>query len=862
MTLLLFLGGLAAGETASWTIPLEITIRVGGISAPAREGSAVAARDGSGILARDGSAATEKLVEPIHDDDYANRTGYDPRFLGVEAPLPEAMDKASAARLDDGGITIPYEHFSLVLHKARRLALFTASNVDLSASMRTPADGADVTRRGLTGLGDHDMEKWFTDPRVPAIHQLPDRFFTKDKGAFDKGHVVRREDVAWGQDFETMRRANGDTFHVTNCSPQVAGFNRPGQGTNWGDLEQYVSRQAGKGRLSVFAGPVLAEDDPVFVGVDDTGGARVRIPRRYWKVILAEQEGLRAFAFVLEQDLSDTPLEFAVEAKWRHSMVSIASLEAMLRLVRFPRAIHEADQDGKPAGEMVRGASGARRRPRRLSERAASTDEAAVAVPPPPVRGVEALARGPLTFRDHFLSLYQSIATDVARGGGASMTEGMMTEGVMTEGMVAGAAPGTSGENAASIILAAERVARMRAGGADGLAATASRDVLEGMSARDHATVCASLGLQLLEAKLFGDAATAARIEGELTGGTCDPLWAKTVNAYLGYFGPGGRRADPVYVTPAQAGEGVIPVKAAARVALIGDWGTGAEPARRILRQVKALNPDILIHLGDIYYSGTDRECRDNFEAPVEEVFGAAGQRIPIFTLSGNHDMYSGGGGYHSLIKRLNPDPFRQRASFFCLRADDASWQLLAMNTGRNDYNPLGVTNAVTSVEPAEEQWLRRRVAGFGGKTILLSHHQLFSAFSAIGKADARGLLNPLNPRLLATYQALAGAGSPIQAWFWGHEHNLCIYGAHAGLARGRCIGHGAIPVFAADQPYQPLPNLTDPPRILEETQLSITGQFHTHGFAMLTLRAGGDTTAEYFEDLNGQANTLYKEDF
>ena len=34
---------------------------------------------------------------------------------------------------------------------------------------------------------------------------------------------------------------NGDTYHTTNCSPQVAGFNRAANGEdNWGDLENLV----------------------------------------------------------------------------------------------------------------------------------------------------------------------------------------------------------------------------------------------------------------------------------------------------------------------------------------------------------------------------------------------------------------------------------------------------------------------------------------------------------------------------------------------------------------------------------------------------------------------------------------------
>src|ERR1043165_4727694 len=122
------------------------------------------------------------------------------------------------------------------MHAKRRLALVTASNVTAEAKLRRPEAGKYYTRKGLSGLGKNDMEQWFQDPRLDAEFQIPDVFFTKDRQAFDKGHIVRRDDVAWGKTYAALKRANGDSYHVTNCSPQVAGFNRSANGEeNWGD---------------------------------------------------------------------------------------------------------------------------------------------------------------------------------------------------------------------------------------------------------------------------------------------------------------------------------------------------------------------------------------------------------------------------------------------------------------------------------------------------------------------------------------------------------------------------------------------------------------------------------------------------
>jgi endonuclease G len=332
----------------SWSIPLEVTVQ---IHSPAATAPATGAAE----------AEIEKLVEPFRDDDFTGRRGYDDAFVGVTVPVPTVLDESVVSRLDDEehSFLIPYEHFSIVMNKGRRLALFTASNVDASPARKEPEPGRDYSRRGLTGLGKNDQEKWFTDPRIPGIHQLPDRFFTKDRKSFDKGHIVRREDVAWGDSYEELRRANGDTFHVTNCSPQVANFNRSAKQGIWGQLENLVLEQAKTERYCLFAGPVFGADDPLFRGVDDEATVQVAIPRKFWKIVVAHDgDQLQTFAFVLDQDLSHTDLEFAVDAEWRTRMHSIPDLEQRVGLLKFPQELHDSDQIDADGGEALRATTG------------------------------------------------------------------------------------------------------------------------------------------------------------------------------------------------------------------------------------------------------------------------------------------------------------------------------------------------------------------------------------------------------------------------------------------------------------------------------------------------------------------------
>jgi hypothetical protein len=470
------------------------------------------------------------------------------------------------------------------------------------------------------------------------------------------------------------------------------------------------------------------------------------------------------------------------------------------------------------------------------------------------VRDERALSAGPLTFRDHFASLFQSAAAELA--GSVAENRRSALEASPLEMLV----PTRTGADA-SLILAAERVAALRTGasaapkGSDGLAS----GTLEKMSLVDHAQACASLAWQLMQAKVLGDTITAKDLEAQLTGGTCDPLWAQTISEYVKYFGPSGSRREPLYVKPQEVQNRVIDIPTGAKIAIIGDWGTGAGPARRVLEQVRDKRPDVVIHLGDIYYSGTERECEVNFETVIDDVFDRAKTNLPIYTLCGNHDMYCGGIGYYGLIKRLNKAPMTQEASFFCLRTPDESWQLLGLDTGRNDYSPFSVNDVVTFVEPAEEDWHRQRIEEFRGRTILLSHHQLFSAFSQIGGRLSNNKLRAYNPQLKGTFDRLRKTGKSIPAWFWGHEHNLCIYKPYLGLQYGRCVGHSAIPVFSADGPYESLSDLTDPPDLVPNTKLSVEGDFYTHGFALLTL-GPGTAVVEYFEDLDRSARQVHSE--
>lgn len=236
------------------------------------------------------------------DPDYSNREGYDPGFLpGHTVPLPglsDALVPLAALNRQAAGeprYVLPYHHFSVVLHKERRLALFTAVNIDgrTSQSLRREAD------------------HWSLDPRVDVTEQVGEEIYRDNP--LDRGHLVRRLDPAWGATAAIAQLGNDDTFHFTNCSPQHKDFNQ--NKTTWAGLEDYVLNNADNAdlKVSVVTGPVLAADDDRYRGV--------QLPRQFWKVVaMVKTDGaLSATAYLLSQEelikgLEIAPAEFSYGA--------------------------------------------------------------------------------------------------------------------------------------------------------------------------------------------------------------------------------------------------------------------------------------------------------------------------------------------------------------------------------------------------------------------------------------------------------------------------------------------------------------------------------------------------------------------
>ena len=412
-----------------------------------------------------------------------------------------------------------------------------------------------------------------------------------------------------------------------------------------------------------------------------------------------------------------------------------------------------------------------------------------------------------------------------------------------------------------------------------------SIDIADVVTKGELLTDCAHMYIALAAAKFTGNSQRALQLESQLRYSVCDPLWAKALLhfdndhitiPYRQYQSLDDftlplshrvrnsvSRSEPA-PRPDNAGHpqsipsAVNPTEKEAsehcKIAFVSDWGTGTPLAKNVMRGIARQKPDIVIHLGDVYYSGTKKEMQDHFLTIVREYLPA---ETAVYNLAGNHDLYAGGAGYYWLIDELG-----QPASYFCLRNDH--WQILSIGAPPEVGDPKSALSAIPAIDSKEIQWHQHKLnTAAGRKTVMLSHYQLFTASGNIGRTEDNRPL-ALNPVL---YQAFETHLPDIDLWLWGHEHNLIAFEPYVGLRKGRCIGSGAIPVALHWQPYKQLPNLSVPdhpgvaPRINLDCQLGHDGDHYHHAFAVLEID-GPNGLMSYFQvpGVTGDPEVIYTE--
>lgn len=250
-----------------------------------------------------GAPVGEQQPQPTLED-MEGRDGYQPDFLGSTVGLPRLSSKledalAPVVGRDDG--QLDYIHYSVRMHRFRRLAMYVAVNID-GANARN-------VRRG--------RDSWSLDPRMAPELQAGNELYHRNK--LDRGHLVRRLDPAWGDGFDQAEAAADDTFFYTNCAPQHQTHNQQ----LWLGLEDHILGNADVHdlKVSVFSGPIFRDSDRRY--------REFLIPEDYWKVValVNDQTGnLSVTGYIVSQRDFMDDLEFAF-GPFQTYQVPVATIE-------------------------------------------------------------------------------------------------------------------------------------------------------------------------------------------------------------------------------------------------------------------------------------------------------------------------------------------------------------------------------------------------------------------------------------------------------------------------------------------------------------------------------------------------------
>ena len=257
------------------------------------------------------SGSSDEAGETATPDTPPSHPSYDPYFLGnVHVPLPNITDSRVAGDLLNGA-PISFPHFSIAIDERRGMALYSAVNVDRDQLV-------DIPRR--------ERGPWTLDPRVPRdLQRGQDLYVGND---YDRGHLVRSAEAAWGPSEEALAAAQATQSYV-NTVPQHSEFNR---GAWLGlELHTFSELEPEARRLTVFSGPIYRNDDYEY--------RASRIPRSFWKVVAyldpQDDRNLKVHGFIADQyrlvDGQSIPTNTSRSSPEAHS-ASIRDIEKLTTL--------------------------------------------------------------------------------------------------------------------------------------------------------------------------------------------------------------------------------------------------------------------------------------------------------------------------------------------------------------------------------------------------------------------------------------------------------------------------------------------------------------------------------------------------
>lgn len=297
------------------------------------------------------------------------------------------------------------------------------------------------------------------------------------------------------------------------------------------------------------------------------------------------------------------------------------------------------------------------------------------------------------------------------------------------------------------------------------------------------------------------------------------------------------------------------------RIAIVGDWGTGKfgkhdGPAVAVMNGIEKRNPDYVIHLGDVYYAGTESEEEDNFLDLWPDEFNK--EEGMSFALNSNHEMYDGANGYFKeALKSDGPFKAQNQTSYFGIRHGE--WLFLGLDTAYYaDPNKLYRDPDIGGMEGDQATWIRNNFKDQDTeKVIVLTHHTPvnYSGEKLNDQDDPPGLWK----------QVFTALGDKVPGiWYFGHAHNGIVYSESSATGlkgcKARLAGHGAIPFGKSAVLKKSLDSgiieyFARNELITDSTGVRTTNSIRVrNGFATIDIDSQGLMTERFFEVVDGSS--------
>jgi hypothetical protein len=252
-----------------------------------------------------------------------------------------------------------------------------------------------------------------------------------------------------------------------------------------------------------------------------------------------------------------------------------------------------------------------------------------------------------------------------------------------------------------------------------------------------------------------------------------------------------------------QTAPATIKVPDSLLITLAGDWGTGnwrsssnPAPCIPVASRMTSLSPDITIHLGDVYYSGTS----DEEQHLLVDLWPKG--KLGALALNSNHEMYSAAEPYFQLALQNPLFALQQGCSYFAL--ENSNWVIVGLDSSYySDESELYMRGSLGS-NGVQIDFLKMQVAK-GKRIIVLTHHNGLLPDGSAPEQQA-GRDATLWDQVISAFPTGAGPDH----WFWAHVHAGIAYTPQGpGNILCRCVGHSALPQGSPAGILQGKPNVS-----------------------------------------------------